>query len=221
MIKVLSKVFVITSLTLIVARLIQTKQVDFSKILSKIKGFNNKKKQRKTLFKPPSLTEKQETFDLRYKLIGKKIDVTEAKRILFVHDGTYQDVIINELNNDSTEIYYIINAGQEQNREFSEFVVFRHKNKNHVAFYKIIPFTFSGLGDGYTVLSETNFWNHFDFNNILYEKYIRYRAIRTIKKHCGTAAVRWIFGGVLNDSTFGIRASLDYIELKKLAVFES
>lgn len=168
---------------------------------------NQKKNTRLSFKKKLSSLEKKETYDLRYLLIGQRIDLETAKQLLFVKSETVEESTINGVNSDSREINYIFDETKDETEEYSEYIVFRHKRRNIVAIYKIIPFVFN-LGAGYSVESERSFWKR-DFSQKLEYGYKRYRALKTLKKYSGSAFHHWLNGGQLRDGHYGIRAMMD------------
>jgi hypothetical protein len=146
-------------------------------------------------------------YNLRYKLIGKLITLQEAIDILVPHD-THSRSNIDYLFTQSRQIYYIYDKTKDQTETYAEYVVFRHKTRNQIAFYKVIPFLQHCAG-GYTVVSENDFWKK-DFNECLVEGYIKDKASRVIQKGCRN----WIFKGQTLDGKVGINCRLSYRDLK-------
>jgi hypothetical protein len=130
-----------------------------------------------------------------------------------VKSNSVQEENINHLNSSSREIIHIFDETKEETGQISEFIVFRHKQRNRVAIYKIIPFVFT-IASGYSVETEKEFWKR-DFSQKLAQLYLRYRALKTLKKYCGSSFHHWLNGGLLKDGRYGIIPTLD---MKKLGL---
>lgn len=145
----------------------------------------------------------------KLKLISKKIDLNEAATKLHISTDNHKFTFC--LHQSIPHIYYIYNETEDTTLtdKCCEFIVMKNKTRPFLAVYRILPFS-NECGLGYTSYHIHDFFQEYNFEKLLENKYNRDRAARVIQKGCRN----WIFKGQTHDGRMGINCRLSVQDLK-------
>ena len=153
-------------------------------------------KQRQLAKLPPS----RSICRLRWDLVGRKIELGEAARLLNIQSGTRAESHFQHLINLSQDARHVYDADLEK-----EYVAFLHPTRDFVAVYQTTPL-FHDPELGYSVMRSAAFFMDHDLDHLLVRAYIETIAARRIKR--SLAFNRWMERPVTDDGNLGIECRL-------------
>jgi len=151
-------------------------------------------------------------YDLRFSLVGQKIDLDKAKELLFLPSNHLKNEEVNKLELSSKCIYYIYDSTKDQTSQVAEYIVFQHKFRDQLAYYKLMAFNLENYM-GYTVSSQNDFWSKNDFSELLATNYKRLVSCRRIQSHLHD---NWISKPLCKDGKPGILCKIGWDYIKNL-----